>query len=155
VLAVFVDRPDAWNFPLLLHVLGAMLLVGSLLLASLTLIGAWRSGSPALVRSGARVLFLGVLPSYLLMRLTAEWIADKEGWNDVDSPPSWIDVGYLTGDLGALLIIITMICAGLAVRRLNRGAAGPSVSVRIATGLLSFLVVAYLVAIWAMTTKPS
>ena len=27
-------RPDDWNFPLLLHVLGAMLLVGGLLAAS-------------------------------------------------------------------------------------------------------------------------
>jgi len=37
-----VVRPDSWDFPLLLHVLGAMLLVGSLLFVTVTLIGAWR-----------------------------------------------------------------------------------------------------------------
>ena len=148
-------RPDSWNFPLLLHVLGAMLLIGALILAAVILVGAWRSGSPALVRSGARVLVLGVFPAFLLMRISAEWVASKEGVNDIDPPPSWVDIGYITGDLGALLIIVSMICAGLAVRRMRRGETGPSVSARIATGLLSFLVLAYVVAIWAMTTKPS
>ena len=151
---VYVSRPDAWNFPLLLHVIGAMLLVGSLLFVAATLIAAWRSGSAALVRSGYRVMLLGVIPSFLLMRIAAEWIASKEHLNDIDPKPDWVNIGFTTSDIGALLIIISTVAAGLAVRRLNRGGAGPAISTRIATGLVSILVLAYLVTIWAMTTKP-
>jgi hypothetical protein len=41
------------------------------------------------------------------------------------------------------------------VRRLNRGGEGPAISASIATGVVSLTLVAYLVAIWAMTTKPT
>ena len=54
-----------------------------------------------------------------------------------------------------LLLIIALIAAGLAVRKLKREGSGPTISARIATGAVSLLVVAYLIAIWAMTTKPS
>jgi hypothetical protein len=51
------------------------------------------------------------------------------------------------------LLIIATVLVGLAARR-SQTAAGPSVSTRIATGLVALLLVAYLVAVWAMTTKP-
>ena len=42
------------------------------------------------------------------------------------------------------------------MRRAGRGdTAGPSVRARVATGLVSFALLAYLVAVWAMTTKPT
>jgi hypothetical protein len=148
-----VVRPDSWNFPLLLHVLGAMLLVGSLLFVTITLVGAWRGGSAALVRSGANVLLVAVIPSYLLMRLAAEWIVSKEHLKDAHL--SWLDIGFTTADLGALLIIVATAITGFGVRRINRGAADAGLGVRIATVLVAVLVVAYLVAIWAMTTKPT
>jgi hypothetical protein len=149
------DRPDSWNFPLLLHVAGAMLLVGSLLLVASILISAWRSGSVALVRSAARLLVVAVFPSYLLMRMGAQWIASKEGLDNLDNPPSWIDIGFTVADFGLLLLIISMIATGLAVRRLKREGSAPTISARIATGLVSLLLVAYLVAVWAMTAKPA
>jgi uncharacterized membrane protein len=149
------DRPDSWDFPLLLHVAGAMLLVGSLLLVASILISAWRSGSVELVRSAARLLIVAVFPSYLLMRLGAQWIASKEGLDNLDNPPSWLDIGFTVADFGLLLLIISMIATGLAVRRLKRVGSGPTISARIATGLVSLLLVAYLVAVWAMTTKPT
>jgi uncharacterized membrane protein len=149
------DRPDSWNFPLLLHVAGAMLLVGSLVLVASILISAWRSGSVELVRSAARLLIVAVFPSYLLMRVGAQWIASKEGLDNLDNPPSWLDIGFTVADFGLLLLIISMIATGLAVRRLKRVGSGPTISARIATGLVSLLLVAYLVAVWAMTTKPT
>jgi hypothetical protein len=155
VLAVVIERPDAWNFPLLLHVLGAMLLVGSLLLASLSLAGAWRSGSPALVKTAYTTLLVGALPSFLLMRLAAEWIYFKEDLDKVKPTPAWVDIGFNTADIGLLLIVIAMTMCGITVRRLRRGATGPTIAARIATGLISLLVAAYVVAIWAMTTKPT
>ena len=149
-----VVRPDSWDFPLLLHVLGAMLLVGSLLLVATILIGAWRSGSGDLVRSAGRVLLFGVIPSYVLMRASAEWIASKEGVEDIKPTPSWLDIGFTVADGGLVLLILALIATGVAARRARRGGTGLAISARIATGLVSILLVAYVVAIWAMTTKP-
>jgi hypothetical protein len=148
-------RPDAWNFPLFLHVLGAMLLVGSLVLTAGALIAGWRGDNLALKRLGVRSLTLGVIPSYLLMRVAAEWISDKEGWNDVKKPPSWIDVGYTTADGGLLLLIIATVLAGIGMRRSRRAEGGGGTLFRISAVLTSVLLVAYIIAIWAMTTKPT
>ncbi len=112
-------RPDAWNFPLLLHVLGAMLLVGTLVLAASALVLAWRDGSASLVRLGYRSLLIGALPAWIVMRGAAEWIADKEGLTG-DEVPSWVDIGYSTADSGFLLLVISTVLAGLAVRRAGR-----------------------------------
>ena len=82
-------RPDSWDFPLLLHVLGAMLLVGTLVLAASALVLAWRDGNASLVRLGYRSLLLGALPAWIVMRGAAEWIADKEGLTGDERPPGW------------------------------------------------------------------
>src|ERR1051326_2331738 len=84
-------RPDAWNFPLLVHVLGAMLLVGTLIVAASAMFLAWRGGELALVRTGYRTLLLGVVPSWILMRVGAEWIASKEHLENSDV--SWVGIG--------------------------------------------------------------
>ena len=142
-------RPDAWNLPLFLHILGAMAMVGGLVLALVALLGSWRGGeTAAAVRVGYRSLLLAVLPGWLVTRIAAEWILSKEGLED--SNLSWLDIGFGTSEGGLLLIIIATVLAGLAARR---GAAGTGL--RIAAVLVSILVVAYLVAIWAMTTKPA
>ena len=147
-------RPDAWDFPLLLHVLGAMLLVGVLVLAASALGLAWRDGSASLVRLGYRSLLIGALPAWIVMRGAAEWIADKEGLTG-DEVPSWVDIGYSTAEPGLLLLLISTVLAGLAARRTRRlerlGGSGFS---RASTVLVSLVLLAYLVATWAMTTKP-
>ena len=145
VLAVI--RPDDWNLPLFLHILGAMVLVGGLVLALTSLLGGWRGGEAVTVRVGYRALLLAVLPGWLVMRITAQWVASKEGLEDANL--TWIDIGFMTAEPGLLLIIIATVLAGLAARR---GTAGTGV--RVAAVLVSVLVVAYLVAVWAMTTKP-
>ena len=146
-------RPDSWNFPLLLHVLGATVLVGALILAAAALFFAWRDGSAPLVRLGLRALTLGAIPGYVVMRVGAEWVADKE--NLADSDDAWIGIGYGTADLGLLLIIIASILGWLAYRRVRTGAAGSlSGTGRAATVIAGLLVVVYLVTVWAMTTKP-
>lgn len=150
VLAII--RPDAWNFPLLLHVLGAMLMVGSLVLAGSALAVAWRGGGDAMVRLGYRALLLGVVPSWILMRAGAEWIASKEGLENSDV--SWIGIGFSTADGGAALIIIATILAGLGMRRAARKPGSTGLG-RASAVLVAVLVVAYIVALWAMTTKPT
>ena len=91
---IAIIRPDAWDFPLLLHVLGAMLLVGTLVLAASALFLAWRDGNAALMRLGYRSLLLGVLPAWIVMRGSGQWIAYKE--HLTDSNASWIGIGFTT-----------------------------------------------------------
>jgi hypothetical protein len=148
-----VIRPDDWNLPLFLHILGAMVFVGALTLSSVSLIAAWRSNSPALTRLAYMTLFYGALPSYIVFRVGSEWIVDKEGLSDADL--AWIDIGYMVSDTGALLLIISLIIGGISVRRMKRGQAGSPIAARIVTGLVSLVLIANLVAIWAMTTKPT
>lgn len=145
-MLVAVIRPDEWNLPLFLHVLGAMLLVGTLLLAGLVL---FARRDPGL---GFRILLVGVLPSYLLMRIAGEWIASEENYGE--NAPDWLTVGYITADLGALLIVVSLVLTGIAARRSRRPEAGGGALVRISGGIAYLLLAAYVVAVWAMTAKP-
>jgi len=151
-MLIAIVRPDAWNLPLLLHVLGAMLMVGSLVLAGSSLLVAWRDGSAAMVRLGYRALLMGAVPSWILMRAGAEWIASKEGLEN--SNASWIGIGFSTADGGAALIIIATVLAGLGMRRARRREGSNAFS-RVSVVLVAVLVVAYAITVWAMTTKPS
>ncbi len=147
-LVVTVTRTSDAKLPLFLHIAGAMTLVGGLALALIALMASWRGGEAVMsVRLGYRALLLAALPGWIVMRIAAEWVASKEGFDK--NPPSWVNIGFSTAEPGLLLIIIATVLAGLAARK---GTAGTGV--RVAAVLVSVLVVIYLVAIWAMTTKP-
>ena len=89
-----------------------------------------------------------------MLRGSSEWIADKEGYADLDEPPDWIEIGYMITDTGFLLILISSLLGWLALRKARTEGDGPRVTARFAAGLVSFLLVINVVAIWAMTTKP-
>jgi len=147
-------RPDDVNFPLFLHVFGAMLLVGTLFAVALaTVIGLRRPDDAAgLTRFSLRALLMGVLPAYILMRVGAQWTEAAADYPD-DFEPAWIGVGYITADAGAILILISIILSAIGLRKL-RGGSG--VGLGRAVGILSIvLLVAYIVAVWAMTAKPT
>ena len=152
-------RPDDWNFPLLLHVFGALVLVGALGAAVAFGVVAWRGrdaeGERALGRLAFRSLLFAAFPAWWLMRIGAEWIYSKENLDDVPEDPAWLGIGYITAEGGGLLIVISIILIGIGVRRMGRGETPrPSVLVRIGTVLVSIVLAAYIVAVWAMTTKP-
>jgi hypothetical protein len=153
---ILVIRPDSWNFPLLVHVAGAMLLVAAVFVAMVALVQAWRDADPqvasTLVRFGFRTLLLAAIPSYFVMRIGAQWVASREYPDNVDL--NWLGIGYAVGDFGGLLLLITTIVAGFAARR-ARAAAAVGGLARAVTVLTLVLVVAYGVAIWAMTAKPT
>jgi hypothetical protein len=130
---------------LFVHVLGAMALVGALVIVLAVSAGAARGGdgAAALSRLSFRTLLIGVLPSYIVMRVGAEWVASEAEYGE----PTWIGIGYATADGGLLL---TLIAIGLAWRASRRGTAGRAVLV-----LAAVLLIAFAVAIWAMTTKPT
>ena len=154
VLAVL--RPASFEDPLFLHVLGASLLVGSLLLAlAAQVLGwsrNWTDDGTFYNRLSFRTLLWVAIPSWFLMRGGAQWIYSKEGFGDDD--PSWIGIGYVTADIGGIVLLATAILAGFGVRRQARKSGESSVWTRIAGLLVILLIAAYLVALWAMTTKP-
>jgi hypothetical protein len=145
-----IVRPDSWNLPLFVHVAGAMLLVGALVVTLALSAGALRrgDGAAALARLSFRTLLLGVLPAYVVMRAGAEWIASEAAVGD----PTWVGIGYGTADGGLLL---TLIAIGLAWRAARRGVDGPGGMGRAVAVLAAVLLIAYAVALWAMTAKPT
>jgi hypothetical protein len=152
VLAVI--RPDDWNFPLLLHVLGAMILVGGLVTAVTALVLGWRRDSASYSRLGFWSLLTVALPGWLVMRVGAQLIYDKEFPDEPDSEPAWVGIGWITAEPGLLLLLVSTILTGIGMRRLRRPDASSSLAVRIGTVLAVVMLAAYLVAMWAMTAKP-
>jgi hypothetical protein len=145
-------RPDSWNFPLLLHVGGAMILVAGVLTATSALVVARNAAS--LLRIGYRALLIVALPGFIVMRASAEWIADKEGFNAKGAPePDWLGIGYIVSDAGALLLIIALIVGGIGSSRMRKGEGGQGL-LRATLVISIVLLVAFTVAIWAMSAKP-
>ena len=140
-------RPDEWNFPLFLHVLSAMVLFGAVVLAVVSVGGS----SPAGLRVGYRALLLGAIPAWIGMRLSAQWIASEENLLDEGvEVPAWIDIGFITSEASFVVLIAATVCARTAARRGHGG------GLRTATVVLvSITIVAYVVAIWAMSAKPT
>jgi hypothetical protein len=146
-------RPDSWNFPLFVHVLGATLLVGGTLTGASTL--AFARNDPRFLRLGYWTLLIVALPAYIVMRIGAEWIADKEGWNDLPEgvdDPTWLGIGYTVADLGALVLLVSLILGGIGVNRLKSG--GGSTLLKITMVLALVLLAGLIVAAWAMAGKP-
>jgi hypothetical protein len=143
-------RPDSWNFPLFLHVLGAMILVGGTLMAASAL--AFARGEAALLRLGYWSLLAVALPGYVLMRIGAQWIYSKEGLDDAPVDAAWTGIGFVVADLGALLLLLALVVGGIGVYRLARG--GGQALLKISLVISLVLLAAYVVAIWAMAAKP-
>ncbi len=141
-------RPDSWNFPLLLHIVGAAVLVGAVLTAVVTTLSAERTPQPDVMRRIAfRSLWMVGVPAYVVMRIGAEWIYSKE-FGDAEDDPAWIGIGYMTADIGLLIFLIALGLAGFAARR-------KSVGLGKASGYLGVvLLIAFVVVIWAMGAKP-
>jgi uncharacterized membrane protein len=139
-----VIRPDGWNFPLFLHVLGATVLFGTT--AAVAVAGfATRSHGEhdlLLARVAQRTFMLGILPAYIVMRVGAQWIDSKEFPNG--NEPGWVGTGFLISDVGAILLIVVGIL--LAVRRRR---------ILLAIPILTGLYVLALGVAWvAMSGKP-
>ena len=146
-------RPDEWNFPLLLHIFGAMILIGGLVTGVTALLLGWRRDSGWYSRLGFWSLLAVALPGWILMRIGGEWIYSKEGWTG-ENDPDWLGIGYVAADIGLLILLVTVLLAGLGARRLRRSGGEASMLGRVATPLATILLIVYLVDVWAMTTKP-
>ena len=150
VAILAMPRPESWNFPLFLHVLGAMILVGGLLTATSAL--AFAKGEVRLLRLGYWTLLAVALPGYVIMRIGAQWVASK-GWDEVDPAPAWLDIGYTVADAGAVLMLIALVVGGIGMRRLRDGRGQGLLKATLVIALV--ILAAALVAVWAMAGKPN
>ena len=115
---VHAIRPSDENVALLLHVLGAMLLVGGLLTAASSL---------ALARESVNLLRLGYVA--LLAVALPGWIAMFAGRNGSTarkvsrtSPSARVGLtGFLAAEFGGVLLLAALILGGVGVRRLRTG----------------------------------
>jgi hypothetical protein len=154
VTELAVIRPDSWDFPLLLHVLGALVLVGGLVATTATL--AIAGDDSRFLRLGYQSLLVFALPGWILMRGAAEWIYTKEGWDDLPAgidDPTWLGIGFMLADAGGLILIISLILGGIGTRRLREGRGAGLLRATLVLSVLMLL--AYLVAVWAMAGKPN
>jgi NADH:ubiquinone oxidoreductase subunit 6 (subunit J) len=139
-----VARPDSWNFPLFLHVLGATVLVGAV--AATCLLAGSSQRWPWMRRVAFRTLIFLVIPAWLVMRVAGQWIDSKE---DIPGDPAWLGIGYLVGDLGLIILIVTTLIGWWSTRRPDRRWPGQTVA-----ALSGLYLVALLVAMFAMSGKP-
>jgi hypothetical protein len=148
-------RPDDQSFALLLHLVGATVVFGALLASATSL--ALARGDTRLLRLGYFSLLLVGLPGLILLRLAGEWLYRLQNWDDLSDQfdePAWLRIGFIVADWGGLLFLLALALGGVGVYRLRNGKGG--------TGLLKatmlialILIVAYVVAVWAMTGKPN
>jgi hypothetical protein len=148
VLAIV--RPNDWNLPLLLHVLGAMILVGATLTGASAF--AFARGNERVLRLGYRTLLVVGLPSYAAMWIGAHWIYAKEGLDERPVEFAWEAIGFAVTEVGAVLFVAALIIGGLGVRRLEQG--GGEGLIRATTWICLILLAGFTVAVWAMTAKP-
>jgi ABC-type maltose transport system permease subunit len=150
---VALMRPDEWDFPLFVHVLGAMILVGGLLTGASTL--AFARGDTSFLRLGYWSLLAVALPGWIVMRIGAEWIYSEEDWDELPEgvdEPDWLDAGFVIANLGGLILLVTLIVGGVGVSRLRQGKGSGLLQATLVLSLI--LLAAYLIAAWAMAGKP-
>lgn len=146
-------RPDSWNFALLVHAFGAMVLVGGLLTCASAL--AFAKGDAKLLRFGYFSLLAIALPGWILMRIGAAWIYSKEHWDDVPDKfqPTWLGIGFILAEGGGLLLLISLIVGGIGVRKVRNGGGAGLLKATLVLSVV--LLAAYVVAVWAMAGKPN
>jgi hypothetical protein len=141
-------RPDSWDLPLFLHVLGATLTFGATAtVAILAFAGRPVSSDRALWLRGLafKVGLLVLVPAWFLLRIPAQWIANKEF---PDNEPGWVGVGYPVTEGGAVLIIVMLVLAWLSRRKLESRTAA------VVPWLATVYIVALGIAWFAMSAKP-
>lgn len=129
-------------WPLFLHVLGAMTTVGGILTVVVLSYVAWSRPDAAFLRRATFVALVATIPFYVLLRVFAEVMYSDEKDAFAGNDPTWVGIGYITSDLGILLLLIT-IGLGFWWKRSAKPIAGRLVAV-LSTVILLLLTVAML-----------
>ena len=152
VSALATIRPDDVNVALLVHVLGAMTLVGALVTAAAASAIGWRAEEHTLRRISYKTLLFVALPAFIVMYGGALWTYDEEQLDSLAEDPQWVEIGFITADLGGLLLLIALILGGIGLWRSRSGGGGALL--RASGAIATLLVLIYVVAVWAMGGKP-
>jgi hypothetical protein len=144
---IAVIRPSAWELPLFLHVLGAVVLFGGVAALVVVSFAGLRVAehAPMLRRLAFVTTLVLVWPAYVVMRLGAQWVLSREGLDG--SPPGWVGYGFAVSDGGIIVLLLLTLFGWLAVRRRPRVAP-------VFAWLSALYLVALGVAWWAMSVKP-
>jgi hypothetical protein len=152
VLLAQIQEHTWGDIALTVHVVGAVVLVGGLVTAASAALVGWNDGEQTLRRLSYKTLLFVAFPGWIVMRVGAEWIYSREPWTG-DNDPAWLGVGYITADLGGLLLLISLILGGIGLRKQRSGGGGGLL--RSASVIATLLVAVYIVTIWAMGAKPA
>ena len=149
--------PSSWNIPLLIHVTGAMILVGGMLAAATALISA--HGDEKRLRLGYYSLLFVAFPGMMLTKLGATAINSKYSGHGFfrsafpsQDDPTWIMIGGTALDMGGGALVTALILGWFGLKKLDtkRGQQMMKLVMLISIGLLA----AYVLAIWAMGARP-
>jgi len=149
-------RPDIQSFALLLHLVGATVVFGALLASATSLLLA--RGDARLLRLGYFSLLLVGLPGLILLRLAGQWLYQLQRWDELPaqfSRPAWLQIGFIVADWGGVLFLLALALGGLGVYRLRHGKQGATLLLQTTMVSSLILILGYVVAVWAMTGKPS
>ena len=147
-------RGPGQDLPVLLHIVGATIVFGALLASATSLVLA--RGEARLLRLGYFSLLYVGLPALIMLRLSAQWIYSKQGWDDVPDKfhPTWLDIGFLVADVGGIFFLLALAVGGIGIVRMRAGKSGAGL-LKVTMVIALALIVAYIVAVWAMTGKPN
>ena len=147
-MTIALVRPDSWNLPLFLHVLGATLTFGTTAtVAILAFAGRSAVSERALWLRGLafKIGFFVLVPAWILLRIPAQLIDNKEFPHH---EPGWVGVGYPVTEGGALLVILMLVLGWISRRKRQSRAAA------VVPWLATLFLVALGVAWFAMSAKP-
>ncbi len=150
-MTVALLRPHSWDLPLFLHVLGATLLFGGMLTVTILALTAWRrrDWAPVLTQLVFRALLTAVVPSFVLMRIAAQWTLDREQHTISKlGDQTWVGLGFAISDSGIAVVVVLAVLAFLSARR-----QGGRMTIAVAV-IAPLYTIALGVAWFAMSAKP-
>ncbi len=142
-----VVRPDAWNLPLFLHILGATTLFGATLAVAVLASAAGRSAArEQLARASFGTLLLVAVPGWVALNAAGEWTKSKEALPD---GVNWVEVPRAIGSVG-IVAILAMTGVAFSWKRKPESGGRPRALQIVAALYIAALAVAW----WVMTAKP-
>jgi Predicted integral membrane protein (DUF2269) len=159
------------NFPLLVHITGATILVGGMLGAAAGLVLA--RGDERKLKLGYYSLLFVAFPGLVLTKIGATMIWHKESTHSLvgaafphSNDPRWIEIGGTALDGGGTLLVGALVVGWIGLRRLDGktdfvakvpivGKWTGATYLKLTTAISVVLLAAYVLAIWAMSTKVS
>ena len=70
-------------------------------------------------RISYKTLLFVALPAFIVMRVGGEWTYVEENLDDLPDQ-TWVGIGFITSDLGGILLLLALILGGIGLRRSAR-----------------------------------